>query len=142
MNSMLEKEVKKYLGSIAKKLVCSRKQKRLIIKDIEQSIRDYIENENITDISQLYSHFGSAEEIAKTYLADFVEPEDIKKAINKKKVLIIGVIVALIIWLLGVCIAVYDAHDDGPDIIVQGPAIEAPEGVDIFDENYEVPGIR
>ncbi len=120
MNSMLEKEVKKYLGSIAKKLVCSRKQKRLILKDIEQSIRDYIENENITDISQLYSHFGSAEEIAKTYLADFVTPADIKKAVNKKKALIIGIIVALVIYVLALIIVIIDGH-----ISVNGYMVES-----------------
>ncbi|MBE6786109.1 MAG: hypothetical protein E7538_07765 [Ruminococcaceae bacterium] len=135
---MIEKDIKIYLHAIDNNLVCPKKQKKTILEDIEASIRDYIENENITDISQLYSHFGSAEEIAKTYLADFVTPADIKRAVNKKKALIIGVIVALIIWLLGVCIAVYDAHDDGPDITVYGPAIEAPEGVDVHDENYEV----
>lgn len=117
---MLEKEVKKYLGSIAKKLVCSRKQKRLILKDIEQSIRDYIENENITDISQLYSHFGSAEEIAKTYLADFVTPADIKKAVNKKKALIIGIIVALVIYVLALIIVIIDGH-----ISVNGYMVES-----------------
>lgn len=117
---MLEKEVKKYLGSIAKKLVCSRKQKRLILKDIEQSIRDYIENENITDISQLYSHFGSAEEIAKTYLADFVTPADIKKAVNKKKALVIGIIVALVIYVLALIIVIIDGH-----ISVNGYMVES-----------------
>lgn len=134
---MIEKDIKAYLDDIGSKLVCSKKQKKIILEDIEASIRDYIENESVADMSTLYSHFGSAEEIAKTYLADFVNPSDIKKAINKKKVLIIGVIVALIIWLLAVCIALLDAHNE-PIIIVQGSAVEAPEGVDIHDENYEV----
>ncbi len=135
---MIEKDIKIYLYAIGKNLVCPKRQKKIILEDIETSIRVYVEDENITDISQLYSHFGSAEEIAKTYLADFVDPTDIKKAINKKKALTIGIIVALVIWLAAVCIAVYDAHDDGPDITVYGPAIEAPEGVDVHDENYEV----
>lgn len=107
---MIEKDIKIYLHAIDNNLVCPKKQKKTILEDIEASIRDYIENENITDISQLYSHFGSAEEIAKTYLADFVDPSDIKKAINKKKVLITGVIVALIIYVLALIIVIIDGH--------------------------------
>lgn len=117
---MIEKDIKIYLHAIDNNLVCPKKQKKVILEDIEASIRDYIENENITDISQLYSHFGSAEEIAKNYLADFVNPADIKKAINKKKVLVIGVIVALIIYVLALIIVIVDGH-----ISVNGYIVES-----------------
>lgn len=117
---MIEKDIKIYLHAIDNNLVCPKRQKKIILEDIEASIRDYIENENITDISQLYSHFGSAEEIAKNYLADFVNPADIKKAINKKKVLVIGVIVALIIYVLALIIVIVDGH-----ISVNGYIVES-----------------
>lgn len=117
---MIEKDIKIYLHAIDNNLVCPKRQKKIILEDIEASIRDYIENENITDISQLYSHFGSAEEIAKTYLADFVTPADIKKAVNKKKALVIGVIVALIIYVLALIIVIVDGH-----ISVNGYIVES-----------------
>lgn len=117
---MIEKDIKIYLHAIDNNLVCPKKQKKVILEDIAASIRDYIEDENITDISQLYSHFGSAEEIAKTYLADFVTPADIKKAVNKKKALIIGVIVALIIYVLALIIVIVDGH-----ISVNGYIVES-----------------
>ena len=93
-------------------------------------------------MSEIYSHFGSPEDIAKTYLTNFVNPADVKKALNKKKALIITVVIALIvallIWLIGVIITLIDHHNKEPGYIIEGPAIEVEEGIDVHDPNYEV----
>lgn len=135
---MVNKDIKNYLNDISKYLVCTKKQKKIILEDIEASINDYIENSNVNDISVVYNHFGSPEDIAKTYLANFVKPADVKKALNKKKVFIVSVVVALLIWLIVVVFALIDSYIEGPVVIIHGSAIEVEEGVDTHDENYEV----
>ena len=107
---MIDKDIKTYLDNIGKYLVCTKKQKKIILEDIETSVRDYVENANVNDISEVVSRFGSPEDIAKSYLAEFVKPADVRKAINKKKVLVAGVVIALVIWLIVGIIALIDGH--------------------------------
>lgn len=107
---MIDKDIKIYLDDIGKYLVCTKKQKKMILEDIETSVRDYVENANVNDISEVVSRFGSPEDIAKSYLAEFVKPADVRKAINKKKVLVAGVVIALVIWLIVGIIALIDGH--------------------------------
>lgn len=139
---MTDKDVKNYLADISRYLVCTNRQKKIILEDIEISVWDYIENANVNDISVVYKHFGSPEVIAKTYLADLANPADVKKALGKKKLLIVAVVtalvVALLIWGIGVIITLIDHHNEDPGYIVEGSAIEVEEGVDIHDQNYEV----
>ena len=138
----MKKDLNRYLTEVGTYLVCTKKQKKIILEDIETSIRDYIEITNINDMSEIYSHFGSPEDIAKTYLTNFVNPADVKKALNKKKALIITVVIALIvallIWLIGVIITLIDHHNKEPGYIIEGPAIEVEEGIDVHNQNYEV----
>ena len=134
----MKKDLNRYLTEVGEYLICSKRQKKIILENLQTSIRDYVEYENVQDISAVYNHFGSPEDIAKTYLANFVKPADVKKALNKKKVFIVGVVVALLIWLIAVVFALIDSYTKGPVVIIHGPAIEVEEGVDTHDENYEV----
>ena len=106
---MYEKDVKKYLAEVGRYLVCSEKQKKKILKVVKVSVTDFILENNIMELNEVYERFGSPEDIAKNYLAD-ANPVDVRKALNKKKVFIIAVIVALLIWLIGVVIAIFDGH--------------------------------
>ena len=134
---MIDKDIKNYLNDISTYLVCTKKQKKIILEDIKTSIRDYIETTNINDMSEIYNHFGSPEDIAKTYLANFVKPADIKKVVSKKKVLIIAIVIALVIFATGVITIVIENNKEH-GYIVEGPAIEVEEGIDVHDPNYEV----
>ena len=134
---MIDKDIKNYLNDISTYLVCTKKQKKIILEDIETSIRDYIETTNINDMSEIYNHFGSPEDIAKTYLTNFVNPADIKKVVSKKKVLIIAIVIALVIFATGVITIVIENNKEH-GYIVEGPAIEVEEGIDVHDPNYEV----
>lgn len=66
----IEKELKAYVSGVRKNLVCRGKDKKMIINDIRNSVFDYAEEKCITDINDIYSHFGTPEEIAKQYLPE------------------------------------------------------------------------
>ena len=107
--SVIEKEIEKYLSEIRNNLVCSGKLKKDIIEEIESSIYDYAECKGIKDISEVYIHFGTPEEMARTYLSQ-VDPKKIKKAVNVRKVVVLGVLFALIMLLVFYVAIFIDAH--------------------------------
>ena len=84
----MKKDLNRYLTEISEYLICSKRQKKIILENLQTSIRDYVEYENVQDISAVYNHFGSPEDIAKTYLANFVKPADVKKPSIKRKCLL------------------------------------------------------
>ena len=108
MNS-IEKDIRNYISDVGKNLVCSGKLKKQILKDIENDVLDYTDNKQITDINEIYAHFGTPEEIAKAYLSD-AEPQNIKKAINIKKMLLVAIVIALAMLAITFIIAIIDSH--------------------------------
>ena len=106
---IIEKEIEKYLFEIQNNLVCSNKAKKNIISEIEGFVYDYAEVKGVTDISEIYEHFGTPEEMARTYLSQ-ADPKKIAKAVRVKKAVIIGVIVALVMVAASLLISLMDAH--------------------------------
>ncbi len=109
--AVYEKDVKKYLADVGRYLVCSEKQKKKILKTVEVSVTDFILENDIIELSEVYERFGTPEDIAKNYLAD-ANPADVRKALNKKKVFIIAAVIALVIFSIGVAIVVIENHKE------------------------------
>lgn len=105
----IEKEIEKYLSEIQNNLVGSNKAKKNIISEIEGLVYDYAEVKDVKDISDIYSHFGTPEEMAQTYLSQ-ADPKKIAKAVKIKKAVIIGIIVALVMIAAFYISAYIDAH--------------------------------
>lgn len=105
----IEKEIEKYLSEIQNNLVGSNKTKKNIISEIEGFVYDYAEVKGVKDISDIYSHFGTPEEMARTYLSQ-ADPKKIVKAVKIKKAVVIGVIVALLMLAIFYVSTYIDAH--------------------------------
>lgn len=101
--SSIEKDIKRYMRAISKKLISDNKQKKAILSDIENSIYDFAENKGITNISEIYNRFGTPEEVAKSYISQEA-PEKLKNKLFTKKILIILficiILIAFIIFLV------------------------------------------
>ncbi len=100
----INKAVSDYIKSVNKNLICKRKLKKSIINDFRNSVLDYQEEKNITDINDIYAHFGTAEEVAKNYLSD-ADPKEIKKSTSAKRIILIAMLTALILYIFGYTIA-------------------------------------
>ena len=120
---LTEKEIKSYISDVGNNLFCSRKQKKQILADIENEVLTYAENKRITDINEIYAHFGTPEEIAKAYIAD-AEPQNIKKAINIRKLLVAAVIIALAMLAITFIIAIVDSHNANAAYFTETPIEE------------------
>lgn len=120
----LKKDIKMYLREVKKHLMCPWKMRKQILRSVESSIYDYTNEKNVQNVKDIYTHFGTPEEIAGTYLP----ATDIKKF--KKTVIIQRIILAAAIVLFALLAAylivlLYASYDASlsyfkEDIIVYG----------------------
>lgn len=107
--SVIEKEIEKYLIEVKSNLVCGGRLRRNIIKEIRSSVFDYADIKGIKDITEIYNHYGTPEDMARTYLSQ-VDPNKIRNAVNIRKVIIIGVVLALLIFAIYMTLMLIDGH--------------------------------
>lgn len=107
--SRINKEIDEYIAEIKKNLICSSSQKNTIINDLRESIVNFVEENNIDDINKVYAQFGTPEEIANQSISD-TEPQKIKKNYKHHRVIIIGVVVAVLIITIVIIWAALDGH--------------------------------
>lgn len=109
MNKSLKKEIKKYLREVNRNIICDFKTRRKYIGDLKASVYDYIDETNSESIVEVYSHFGTPQEIAKAFFEN-ADIRKIKKRMNLTKVFLIGIIIALVMWAGTLIYAVIDAN--------------------------------
>ena len=107
--SRINKEIDEYIAEIKKNLICSSSQKNTIINDLRESIVNFVEENNIDDINKVYAQFGTPEEIANQSISD-TEPQKIKKNYKHHRIIIIGVVVAVLIITIVIIWAALDGH--------------------------------
>lgn len=107
--SRINKEIDEYIAEIKKNLICSSSQKNTIINDLRNSIVNFVEENNIDDINKVYAQFGTPEEIANQSISD-TEPQKIKKNYKHHRVIVIGVVVAVLIIAIVIIWAALDGH--------------------------------
>lgn len=132
--SDIEKEIKKYLSEIKSNLICNSKLKKDIIKEIESSIYDYAERKGIRDISEVYNHFGTPEEVARTHLLQ-IDPKRIKKAVNVRKAVIIAVITVILMLAVYLAASFIDGHKEANGTITEEISIVSSDT--IVDKEFE-----
>ena len=107
--SRINKEIDEYIAEIKKNLICSSSQKNTIINDLRNNIVNFVEENDIDDINKVYAQFGTPEEIANQSISD-TEPQKIKKNYKHHRVIIIGVVFAVLIIAIVIIWAALDGH--------------------------------
>jgi len=121
--STIEKDIRKYISDVGKNLICSGKLKKQILKDIENTVLDYTDNRQITDINEIYAHFGTPEDLAKTFLLS-ADVKSVKRKIKVRNIIIVLAVLAL------TAVAVYVVHTiiimdrKSVNFYLSGPVIE------------------
>lgn len=114
----IEKETEKYISDVSSRLLCSKKKKKEIIEDIRGAVLDFTEANGTEDIKEVYEHFGTPEELAKAHLSE-LDPAQIKKKVNIRRVVIVAVVVALIIFCIAMITIMFDAHGETHGYIIE-----------------------
>ena len=100
MKNLSKKQLNKYYRTIKKRLPCKMSDTKKLLSSLKQNVQLYLMSNPEATINDIYAHFGTAEEIASSYLN-----EDNKGYISKRiflKRIFIVILVATI-----VCIACY-----------------------------------
>ena len=106
---MAKTELSQYFKEISKRLLCKRGVKRQFLIEFQSSVQDYIDKRPEVTLEDVRSHFGAPEEIANEFLAS-IELGSLKKAFGWKRVLIIGLCVALLLLTLYIVASLIDGH--------------------------------
>ncbi|MBR5427255.1 MAG: hypothetical protein IK118_02805 [Clostridia bacterium] len=134
MRTDLEKELQRYFKEIKKCLLCSTKLSRKFLSDLAQSVDQFVEAEPEADITAVKDHFGTPEQIAKSFLAE-TDIGYLRKKIRIRSIIMICTSIALAAWCIMVGISVVDnhmsAHGHGvEEIIVYEPGEETTDNSD------------
>lgn len=118
MDSLLAKEIQKYKKRVKALLICDSKTAKNYLNDLENGIADFVENTGATDIEEIIAHFGEPEVVARVFFetADIVK---IKRRMNIRRVLLIGVLLAVAIWAAAVTYLVIDEHQSSPGYFME-----------------------
>ncbi len=104
------KDIEKYISEVGTHLFCLKKNKKEVLAEIREAVFEFAENNEVHSIDDIYKRFGTPEEIAKAYLSD-AEVQNIKKAINIRKVSVAAVAIVLAMLAITFIIAIVDSHN-------------------------------
>ena len=124
----IEKDIEKYMRAVEEYLVCLKEQKEKVLSEIRNSIYVYAEENGISDIGEVYDHFGTPEEIASQALST-VDPKMIKKALSIKRIVAIALTALVVSFIVFLVSMFMDAHKDNNGT-VEETIIEFEEGID------------
>lgn len=110
MDNKLERDVKKYKRQVKANLLCSTSLSKQFLADFSDAIDNYIEENNVTRLEEVQNHFGSPEQIARSFLAE-TDISLIRKKVRLKNFILLAVIAALLIWIVGVAISTKTSYD-------------------------------
>ena len=102
-NNLLKSQLKIYFRNIKKQIICDGKTKSEMLKDFENNVYDYIDNNPYTSFDKLVEHFGTPDTIAEEFAAE-MGADYIKKLRTKRtlKITIIVFLIALTISIVGI----------------------------------------
>ncbi|MBR3954536.1 MAG: hypothetical protein IKJ63_03570 [Clostridia bacterium] len=105
----MNKFAKSYIRNVKKELYAPTEKSRLLLKQLRNEVAAYQQENPDADLQALCDRFGTPEEIASAYIVD-AEPQNIKKAINIRKMLVAAVVTIITIVALSFIIALIDNH--------------------------------
>ena len=105
-----QKDLKTYKNEIKSKLICKSKVSKRFAEDLQNNIDNYIADNNVTAIEDVYSHFGTADDIANAFF-ETVDIKTVRKKIRIKKLIAVLVTAVIVIVAAGVTVAVIDSNN-------------------------------
>ena len=103
MTSQSSLNLDSYFREISSAMICKSSVKKAFLAQLKERINEFVEENRPASTADIAAHFGQPAEIAQAFL-ETTEPSQLKKAMNWKKVVLIGVVAALLIWA-GVALA-------------------------------------
>ncbi len=119
MNKLTDRELKEYYSRINDAVLCDRKQKKAFLKQLKENVQEYICDAPEATMEDIEKTFGTPRTIAESFIVN-ADSGKIKKQIQLKKVLVIAVVIALIIYALFVVLSLIDVHTEAHGYFEEG----------------------
>lgn len=118
MDRALAKEIQKYKKHVKALLICDSQTAKSYLSDLENGIADFVENSGATSIEEVITRFGEPEVVARAFF-ESADIRKIKRRMNIKRMLLVGVLLAVVIWAVAVSYLSIDAHLSMPGYFVE-----------------------
>ncbi len=92
-----KKEIRTYIREIRSLLFVRTKETRRFVRDMEASITDFVEENDVRDIKAVHEQFGTPEEIAKAFFAK-MPLSDVKRRVRLKRIVAAVLLAAFLVW--------------------------------------------
>ena len=102
----MKKQLKSYFKKIKKNLPCYNKTMKKMLGDLKEAVDAFVQENSITDFTQIEQHFGTAQDIAKEFTVG-VDSAYIKSYKFKKRVTAIVLSVLAAILVIVASLAIY-----------------------------------
>lgn len=116
-DKQLDKDIKNYIKEVKSLLICDYKTQNKFIGDIKCRLDEHIENGLIHNIDDVYKRMGTPQDIAKAFFEN-ADVKKVKKKMNITKIILIGVIIALLMFAGALTIQVIDGYSSNNGYIV------------------------
>ena len=127
-DKQLDRDIKNYIKEIKSLLICDYKTQNKFIGDIKSRLDEHIENGLINSIDDVYMRMGTPQDIAKAFFEN-ADVKKVKKKMNITKIILIGIIAALLMFAGTLVIEIIDGHSSNNGYIVE----EMVDGIDNGD---------
>lgn len=97
MSKQLLPDLSLYFHEIDEAIICKPDVKKTFFADFKERVGDFVAEHQPGSTEEVIAHFGRPEEIARAFFGT-LDSLHIKKAMNRKKVAIVGVVAFLLIW--------------------------------------------
>lgn len=119
-----KRELRKYLRQIKAELLCPCKERKRILGNLKESISGYLEEHPEATIESVRAFFGSAQQIAASYVEELPTPELIQKLKLRRNILrcvvaIVGAAALLCtaLWIATIVTALISVHNSSDPYI-------------------------
>ncbi|MCC8073110.1 MAG: hypothetical protein LIO62_03165 [Clostridiales bacterium] len=106
-DKQLNKEINKYIKEVKSFLICDLKTQKKFINDLKNRIYEHIDSGDINNAEDIYNQIGEPRKIVQGFF-DYTDTRKIKRRMTLVKFIIIAVLIALLIWGIGVSAVVID----------------------------------
>lgn len=119
MTKTNNRELKEYYARISDAVLCDRKQKKAFLKELQSSVEEFRLSNPQASVSDIEAFFGSLEQIAASF-TDNTDSVRLKKKLSVKRIVLLAVILALLVYVAFVVISLIDVHTEAHGYFEEG----------------------
>lgn len=112
-DTTLDLEIKRYIVDVKSYLICDFRTKRRFINDLKNDIACFVDETENATMDDVRRRFGEPRDIAKGFF-ETADIKKIKRRMNIGRIVTIGVIIALVMWLSALLFVIIHPYAEDP----------------------------